>query len=100
MFKFKTKKDRKIEDLEKEINRLNTLLLPTSFIRHKQEVITWFADYTVPFEQLDIVPQEHIKRVLANKMLEVVENNLEVDSEDEMCSCMRIFRARLNVVKK
>lgn len=54
----------------------------------------------MPFEHLDIVPQEHIKRVLANKMLEVVENNLEVESEDEMYSRMRIFRAKLNVVKK
>lgn len=28
MFKFKTKKDRKIEELEKEINRLNAMLVP------------------------------------------------------------------------
>ena len=74
MFKIKTKKDKKIEEL--------------------------CSEFTVPFESLDTIPEEHIKRVLANKMLEVVEENLEIEANDDMLRNLKIYRAKLRVVKK
>lgn len=100
MFGIKTKKDKKIEELQNEIDRLKTMLIPTTFTYQNADVITWVTDYSVPFNALDAIPKENIKRVLANKMLEVVEENLEVESTEDVYRGLKIFRAKLRVVKK
>ena len=46
------------------------------------------------------IPEEHIKKVLANKMLEAVEENLEIEANDDMLRNFKIYRAKLRVVKK
>ena len=92
MFKIKTKKDKKIEELQKEIDRLKAMLIPT--------VNTLCSEFTLPIEALETIPEEHIKKVLANKMLEAVEENLEIEANDDMLRNFKIYRAKLRVVKK
>lgn len=99
IFGIKTKKDKKIEELQKEIDRWKTITMPPQFVYREANVVTWVADYAVPFEALTQVPEEHIKRVLANKMLYVVENNLDIEDSDDMYRRLKLFRAKLKVVK-
>lgn len=99
IFGIKTKKDKKIEELQAEIDRLNSVLLPPIFTYREANVVTWVADYAVPFEALEQVPEEHIKRVLTNKMLDAVENNLDIEDSDDMYRRLKLFRAKLKVVR-
>ena len=94
----KTKKDKKIEELQVELDRLKTITMPPQFVYREANVVTLVADYAVPFEALEQVPEEHIKRVLTNKMLDVVEDNLDIEDSDDMYRMIKLFRAKLKVV--
>lgn len=100
MFKIKTKKDKKIEELQKEIDRLKTMFIPTTITYQNVDVNTLCSEFTLPIEALEAIPEEHIKKVLANKMLEAVEENLEIEANDDMLRNFKVYRAELRVVKK
>ena len=95
----KTKKDKKIEELQAELDRLKACLMPSKFECRNLNVETYVADFMVPFEQQDCVPDEYVNKVLTNKMLEVVENNLVVEHTDDYQRCCTYYRAILKVVK-
>ena len=95
----KTKKDKKIEELQTEIDRLKTCLVPNKFEWRNLNVETYFSDFMIPFEQQDLIPDGYINRVLTNKMLEVVENNIVVEHTDDYQRCCTYYRAKLKVVK-
>lgn len=98
IFGIKTKKDKKIEELQKEIDRLKTCLLPPKFECSNLNVETYLADFMIPFEHQDLVPDEYINRVLTNKMLEVVEKNIVVEHTDDCQRRCTYYRAKLKVV--
>lgn len=96
----KTKKDKKIEELHTEIDRLKTCLVPPKFdFNMKFNVETYVADFMVPFEQQSCLPDGYVNRVLTNKMLEVVENNMIVKQSDNYKEGYTYYRATLQVVK-
>ena len=94
----KTKKDKKIEELQTELDRLRTCLLPTKFECRNLNVETYLADFMIPFEQQDLIPDGYVNRVLTNKMLEVVEKNIVVEHTDDYQRCCTYYRAKLKVV--
>ena len=99
MFKIKTKKDKKIEELQKDIDKLKRMLEPTTFtIEKNSNVNTFTSEFVVPVEAINSVSEKTIKTVLATKMLEVVEENLEIEAND--VRNLKIYRAKLRVVKK
>lgn len=95
----KTKKDKKIEELQAEIDRLKTCLIPAKFECRNLNVETYIADFMIPFEQEECVPDGYVKRVLTNKMLEVVEENIVVEHTDDYQRRCTYYRAKLKVVK-
>ena len=101
MFKIKTKKDKKIEGLQKDIDKVKRMLEPTTFtIEENSNVNTFTSEFVVPIEAINSVSEKQIKRVLASKMLELVEENLEIEANDYMLRNLKIYRAKLRVVKK
>ena len=101
MFKIKTKKDKEIKELQKDIDRLKRMLEPTTFtIEKKSNVNTFTSEFVVPIEAINNISEKTIKRVLASKMLEVVEENLEIEVNDDMLRNFKVYRAKLRVVKK
>ena len=95
----KTKKDKKIEELQVELDRLKTCLVPPKFEWRNLNVETYLSDFMIPFEQQDLIPDGYINRVLTNKMLEVVEKNIVVEHTDDYQRCCTYYRAKLKVVK-
>ena len=100
MLGIKTKKDKKIEKLQKEIDRLKTMLISPKITYQTNDTSTLYSEYTVPFGAQDVITEKHIKRVLASKMLEVVEENLEIEANDDMLRNLIIYRAKLEVIKR
>ena len=98
MFGIKAKKDKKIEELQKDINKLKRMLEPTTFTIEKNlNVNTFTSEFVVPAEVINSASEKTIKTVLATKMLEVVEENLEIEAND--VGNLKIYRAKLRVVK-
>lgn len=101
MFKIKTKKDKEIKESQKDIDRLKRMLQPTTFTVKKESNLDAFvSEFVVPIEAINNISEKTIKRVLASKMLEVVEENLEIEANDDMLRNLKIYRAKLRVVKK
>lgn len=98
MFGIKTKKDKKIKELQKDIDKLKRMLQPTTFTIEKNlNVNTFTSEFVVPVEVINSVSEKTIKTVLATKMLEVVEENLEIEAND--VRNLKIYRAKLSIVK-
>ena len=89
MFGIKTKKNKKIEEMQKDIDKLKRMLQPTTFT----------SEFVVPVEVLEAIPEEHIKKVLANKMLEVVEENLEIEHTTDKFKQLAIYTGKLKIAK-
>ena len=101
MFKIKTKKDKEIKESQKYIDKLKRMLQPTTFtIEKNSNINTFTSEFVVPIEAINDMSEKQIKRVLASKMLEVVEENLEIEANDDMLRNLKIYRAKLRVVKK
>ena len=101
MFKIKTEKDKKIKELQKDIDKIKRMLEPTTFtIEKNSNINTFTSEFVVPIEAINNISEKTIKRVLASKMLEVVEENLEIEANDDMLRNFKVYRAKLRVVKK
>lgn len=96
MFGIKAKKDKKIEELQKEIDTLKAMSL-TTFINNN--VKTLCAEYVVPFIALDAMSKKRIKRVLASKMVDVIDENLEIEYSTDNSKHLTIYTGKLNIVK-
>lgn len=99
MFGIKTKKDKKIKELQKEIDRLKIMLIPTRITYQNADAKTLCSEYTLPIEALEAIPEEHIKKVLANEMLEAVEENMEIEYTTDKFRQLAIYTAKLKIVK-
>ena len=102
MFGIKTKKDKKIEALQREIDSLKQSYTERDSLKQsytKIDVNTLCSELVLPFEALNTITEEHIKRVLAIKMLEVVEENLEIEHTTDDYKRLKIYNARLKVIK-
>ena len=97
MFGIKTKKDKKIEELQKEIDTLKAMPL-TTFINNNN-VKTLCAEFVVPFSALDAMSKKRIKRVLASKMVDVIDENLEIEYSTDNSKHLTIYTGKLNIVK-
>ena len=97
MFGIKTKKDKKIEELQKEIDTLKAMSLTT--IKNNNDVKTLCAEYAVPFIALDAMSKKRIKRVIASKMVEAIDENLEIEYTTDISKHLTIYTGKLNIVK-
>lgn len=100
MFGIKTKKDKKIEELEKEIDRLKTTLITPCVTYQKLDTSTLYSEYSLPFEALGVMSEKHIKRVLASKMVELIDENLEIEHTTDKFRQLTVYRGKLEVIKR
>ena len=88
MFGIKTKKDKRIEELQKEINSSKTLVTKI-----------FYSEFVLPHEALATITEEQIKTVLATKMLEVLKENMEIEYTTHKLRQLVIYRGKLEILK-
>lgn len=99
IFGIKTKKDKKIEELQKEIERLREK--PFSVAWHavdKRKVLTYHAEIVTPLNS-DVKLYDYAIRELARKMEDAVKSNLEIKCIDDPVTLSRYYGATLNIVE-
>lgn len=101
IFGIKTKKDRKIEELQNELmqEKLRNSTL-TQVPCKPCKIITYQSEIFVPFEYEDIVPETTIRRNLAQGLVESFEKDLILEREDVLSDKRVKYRAKLEVVVK
>ena len=92
MFGIKTKKDKKIEVLQREIDRLKTII-------SRNDVSTLYSEFVLPIEALGTITEKQIKSVLATKIVNELEENLEIEHSTDIYNGFKIYKAKLNVIK-
>ena len=86
MFGIKTKKDKKIEALQREIDRVKQSYA-------KIDVNTLCSQFVLPFEALNTITEKHIKSVLATKLINELEENLEIEHTTDDYKRLKIYKA-------
>ena len=100
MFGINSKKDKKIKEMQKDIDKFKRMLQPTTFtIEENSNINTFTSEFVVPIEAINSVSEKTIKRVLASKILEVVEENLEIIHTTDKFKQLAIYTAKLKIVK-
>ena len=100
MLGIKTKKDKKIEEKQKDIDKLKRMLQPTTFTIEKDSNINTFtSEFVIPVEALNNMSEKRIKRILANKMVDVIDENLEIELTTDKFKQLAIYTAKLKIVK-
>ena len=93
MFGINTKKDKKIEALQREIDRVK------SIIYENVNVNTLYSEFVVPIEPLTNMSEKRIKRILASKMVDLIDENLEIEHTTDNYKGLEIYKAKLKVIK-
>lgn len=95
IFGIKTKKDKKIEELQKEIERLRAI---PHFFCDNRKVLTYRAKIVIPLNKSEIL-EDYAIRELAKKMEDAVKSNLEIEYRDDPITSSRYYLATLNIVE-
>lgn len=98
MFGIKTKKDKKIEVLQREIEELLQRKIDIEkAIIYKNDVNALCCELVLPFEALGTITEKHIKKVLANKMVDVIADKMEIEHTTDNYKRLKIYKAKLKV---
>ena len=98
IFGIKTRKDKKIDELQKEIERLK-YTRPKVFQEH-YDIKKLNAVFYVPFEQVDCIPDGYVKAALAHQLEDNLKEFISVSENTDYDNCRHIYRATLNVCVK
>lgn len=100
MFGIKIKKDKKIKEMQKDVDNLKRMLQPTTFtVEENSNINTFTSEFVVPIEALNDMSEKHIKRILASKMLDVIDAHLEIEHTTDKFKHLAIYTAKLKIVK-
>lgn len=98
IFGIKTKKDKKIDELHAEIERLkDTLVHPPMIFRESYDIKELKAVFCVPFEEADYIPDGYVKAQLVHKLASNLEEIIKVSEVTDYYNCGRVYSATLNV---
>lgn len=96
IFGIKTKKDKKIEELQKEIDKLK--FQPPKIIERPISVSTIGASYILDKYEESIIPESYIKSILARSLSEeLIERRLPIEKV-KMDNGDVEYRVRLKVI--
>lgn len=98
IFGIKTKKDRKIEELQNELTQERLRNSALKCIQIPRKTTTYQAEVFVPSEYEDIVPENAIRGNLALGLVESFKKDLILEREDVLHEKGVKYRARLVVV--
>lgn len=99
IFGIKTRKDKKIDELQKEIERLKyTQSYKVSQVSQESyDIKKLSAVFYVPFEQVDYIPDGYVKATLAHQLEDNLREFISVSENTDYDNCRRVYRATLNV---
>ena len=100
IFGIKTKKDKKIEELQKEIDRLNNTIFKPTITYEQYKIEDYYSVFEMHFEDVERITDDKILDILCRQMCDVLKQNIEIMCEDDYARRMKIFRGRIKVVKK
>ena len=101
MFGIKAKKNKKIKELQKDIDKLKRMLEPTTFtIEKNSNVNTFTSEFVVPIETINNMSEERIKRILASKMVDVIADNMEIEHTQDNFRQLKIYKAKLEILER
>ena len=100
MFGIKTKKDKEIERLKKELNDIKNFMIQPRIIYENPKIADLVSKFEIYFEDLNRIDEDYVNRVLANELMYEVKKHMDVTSEDDYMRRKKIFMARIRVVEK
>lgn len=97
IFGIKTRKDKKIDELQKEIKRLKDTPFKSKVFQEYYDIKKVSAVFYVPFEQVDYIPDGYVKAALAHQFEDNLTEFISVSENTDYDNCRRVYRATLNV---
>lgn len=107
MFGIKTKKDKRIEELEAdnfklrcEVERLYKVEMPYISGTKKPIILTYKSEYGLGHDMVNEVSEEFIKNRLLSRIFDDVVNNIEIDYCDDPVIRKRFYATKIKVIKE
>lgn len=98
IFGIKSKKDKKIEELQAEIERLKDTQMPQYEISQESyDIKKLKAVFYASFEDVDYIPDGYIHDALIHQLKGNLEEFITVSEETDYDNCRRAYSATLNV---
>ena len=99
----KTKKDKRIEELEEENKRLNEMVsmpIKPHIIYKQYGTEDLHSVFTVYFEDAERIPEDEILNILCKQLCDELKQNIEIMVEDDYMRRQKIFHGRIRICKK
>lgn len=100
LFKIKTKKDKKIEQLEKEVEWLKVQYKEPMFITDKRPIVRLCGEYRMPDEIARGLSQDHIKQILVRQLADKLSDYIEIIRFEDYARCQIIYRGEIDIMDK
>jgi hypothetical protein len=98
IFGIKSKKDKKIDELQAEIERLkSTLVHPPKVFSKSYDIKKLKAVFCVPFEEVDYIPDGYVQDALVHQLASNLEEIITVSEDTDYDNCKKVYCATLNV---
>lgn len=98
IFGIKSKKDKKIDELQAEIERLKDIQMPQYEIsRESYDIKKLRAVFYVPFEQMECIPDGYVQDALVHQLASNLEEIITVSEGTDYDNCRKVYRTTLNV---
>lgn len=101
IFGIRTRKDKKIDELKKEIERLkyqqSYKVSQYKVFQEPYDVKKLKAVFYVPFEQVDYLPDGYVKDALVHQLVSNLEEIISVSEDTDYDNCRHVYCATLNV---
>lgn len=98
IFGIKSKKDKKIDELQAEIETLKSTQMPQYEIsRESYDIKKLRAIFYVPFEQVECIPDGYVKDALVHQLASNLEEIITVSEGTDYDNCSKVYSATLNV---
>ncbi len=98
MFGIKSKKDKKIQKLQEEIERLKGNLFPsTRMFRESYDIKELSAVFCVPFKDVAYIPDGYVQHALVNQLADKLEEIITVSENTDYDKCRKVYRGTMNV---
>lgn len=98
IFGIKSKKDKKIDELKAEIDRLKeTQMSQYEISRESYDITKLRAVFYVPFEQVQYIPDGYVQDALVHQLASNLEEIITVSEGTDYDNCRKVYCATLNV---